>query len=226
MQAWGVAVGLFLLGSALLQPCQPKVLDQHTCRSRSSSSSSSWVAFFCILSRAAWRDAGTSLQAVSGCREETELLGERREGTDSLGSIVGTLAPGRMGVSVATRATRCWCRLPESQVVVEHGQQVGDVVLGNSPVLLVLLPTLNQGFPQAATQRGSRDRQAEPQVSHHSHLAPWDLPQPSQLTWLLSAPATRLESDRSLGRVGQWDPFWIPLGGLSRQAFGAAGPES
>lgn len=79
-----------MLGSA-------QVLNQHTCRSRSSSSSSSWVAFFCILSRAAWRDTGTSLQAVSGCREETELLGDREEGTGSLGSIVGPLAPGKMG---------------------------------------------------------------------------------------------------------------------------------
>lgn len=42
--------------------------------------------------------------------------------------------------------------LPESQVVVEHGQQVGDVVLGGGTVLLVLLPTLHKGFPQAATQ--------------------------------------------------------------------------
>lgn len=51
--------------------------------------------------------------------------------------------------------------LPESQVVVEHGQEIGNIVLGYGPILLVLLPTLHKDFPQAATQPVIRDGQAE-----------------------------------------------------------------
>lgn len=69
----GGAAGTFLLGAS-------GAADKRTCRSRSSSSSSSWQAFFCVRSRAARRDAGTSLRAASGCREETEELGEREDG--------------------------------------------------------------------------------------------------------------------------------------------------
>lgn len=57
-------------------------LGKRTCRSRSSSSSSSWQAFFCVLSRAARRDAGTSLQEELGCRVGTEELEEREKGGD------------------------------------------------------------------------------------------------------------------------------------------------
>lgn len=74
-----------LAGEGSLHPQQPWAVDKHTCKSRSSSSSSSWQAFFCILSRATWRDAGTSLQAALGCREGIEELGDReREGRGQL----------------------------------------------------------------------------------------------------------------------------------------------
>lgn len=65
-------------GQAVAALLAPGVGDKGTCRSRSSSSRSSWQAFFCVLSRAACRDAGTSLRAASGCREETAELEEGR----------------------------------------------------------------------------------------------------------------------------------------------------
>lgn len=56
---------------------------------------------------------------------------------------------------------RClgWCPLPEGQDVVEHGQEVVDVVLGYGAILLVLLPPLHEGFPQTATQPESHGGQ-------------------------------------------------------------------
>lgn len=75
---WGCSCRAVLAGDGFAVALPASVaVDKCTCRSRSISSSSSWQAFFCVLSKAAWRDNGTSLQAVSGCREETEELGER-----------------------------------------------------------------------------------------------------------------------------------------------------
>lgn len=44
-------------------------------------------------------------------------------------------------------------QLPEHHVVVEHSQEVGDVILRFGPVSLVLLPILHQGLSQPVAQQ-------------------------------------------------------------------------
>lgn len=126
--------------------------------------------------------------------------------------------------------------LPESQVVVEHGQEVGDVVLGDGPVLLVLLPALHEDFPQAATQPVSRDGQAEPlpQMPGAGMLPQLlgtrgGLPQPSQLTAAKLAAACSRAAEGSETHFGSLrgpeqgsappERRWV------QQALGSGGPQ-
>lgn len=124
--------------------------------------------------------------------------------------------------------------LPESQVVVEHGQEVGNVVLGYGPILLVLLPTLHKDFPQAATQPVIHDGQAEllPQspelgccCSTWGHVG---FPQTSQLTAAKLAVACSWAASDSWTHFG---PVRCPEQGsapperhLGQQALGSGDP--